>query len=140
MKKNKTIYLLFFAALMTTDLLAQSSTIYFYRPKNFFGRAVGTQIKVGNQKTFSLENNESAKFTLNSTGRVVITAGPGPMGVTSEEWLKVEAGKEYFFEFHITKKNGLVLIDKPKELPKWASNPSYNLVEDKEYPINKSPN
>ena len=137
MKKINIFLPFIISVFLTTQLYAQSSTIYFFRPKNFFGRAVGTQIKVGNQKTFTIENNESAKFTLISSGRVVITAGPGPMGVISEEWLKVEPGKEYFFEFHINKKSGLSLIEKPKNSPEWVTNPKYSLTEDKEYPINK---
>jgi hypothetical protein len=129
------ILLMLFASVISK---AQQSTIWFYRSNTWVASWCGMQIKISNQKPFVLYNDQSAKFNLNYNGKVAITAmmTDGCVGtVTSEEWLVVEPGKEYFVELKNKSKNIINIIAQPKSVEKWTSEPKYFLEEDKKYPI-----
>lgn len=116
---------------------SQTSTIWFLRSKSMIGSAVGCDIKIGNQKPFKLQVGQSAKFSVQSKGRVVITASIlGIGGRVEEEWLEVEPGKEYFYKINVNKKKFFYLEEKP-EKEDWTKKPKLVLEEDAKYPINR---
>jgi hypothetical protein len=126
-----------FILLLIENAKAQQSSIWFYRSNTLAGSLCGMQVKISNQKPFVLYNDQSAKFNLNYNGRVVITTMTTDClgSVTSEEWLEVEPGKEYFIELKNKIKNIINIVTQPKSVEKWTSEPKYILEEDKKYPI-----
>jgi len=113
---------------------SKTATIWFLRNKSLIGSILECNVKVGNQKPFSLYVGQSAKFTVFSKGRVVITTNIA--GRTQEEWLEVEPGKDYFYKININKKKYLSLVELP-EKEDWTNSPKHTLEEDSKYPINE---
>lgn len=111
-----------------------SSTIWIVRSKSLVGIMVPCPVKVGNQKSFTLQNGQAAKFTVHSKGRVVITAG----FYNEEEWLDVEPGKEYFVYLKISAKKVITVGEKPKKEEDWMTSPKFVFEEDMKYPISSS--
>lgn len=138
MKKITLFIFLFFSS---QCLKAQDATIWFYRPSKAMFNMLGIQIKISNQRPFILKPGKTVKYTIHSSGRVIIDLSVYGQGSAFEEqWLIVEPGKEYFFEIdqnQIQPTRELEWLKKVENPQKetWSGILETSLEEDINYPI-----